>query len=1028
LTTRIWTAEQAAAITAQGHTLLVANAGTGKTTTVVGKVRWLLGQDVGTVDDGTGIPRCDRPCRLDEIAAITFTEKAAHDLKEKLREQIRAGDQGEALIWQLEQATLGTIHSFCAQLLREHALRLGIDPTFSVLEEQDARLRHDQLMREIVLERLHTGDEDVAELVRTFRLIGLGEFGRGTVDLARTAFRDLRWHAARYTAWTRAGALQIERLRELFRAVAGADTDLEADTLSLARCRGLYGVAQEAVVRWREYERAENVRDFDSLILDARALLTGPDAQAALQNIRRRYRILIIDEFQDTDGAQRDIAYAIAGLTQGERASNADRLGPQLFLVGDPKQSIYRFRGADISVWNAVAADIQHTLPLSLNFRSDPAVVGFVNVTAEAAIEATGLAVEQAGGARVRYAALRAARAAEGTGRLEWLVPERGNAEVRRASEGDHLAARIRALIDGKEPVIDADTRVRRDCAYRDMAVLYRSRTDLHIYQDALRRAGVPYYEHSPAGLAGRQEILDLLTLLRLLHNQYDDLRAFAFLRSPFVGLRDEVLARLRLELKGGSLLWQARQWLERGEWFAAPEHAQVSAIERHALAEALRIFERARRLADRVPIDELLEQVLQESGYRNHLMLLPGCREALANIQSFLRVGEQFRDHSIGSFLQLWDELDDRDEGLPQAQLYSRADDVVTFSTIHSAKGLEWPIVFLIDCSSSFRDRTSNEYWCDPELGPLLCPRQAERGPRAARLAERNQTFERAEEARLLYVAATRARDKLIVVGEEADQNSYAEWLWRGVGPGAMQVVRTVPEVPVQAAAPRITLAWLDAIGQGAAASSARPLPPRPHRWLTSATELMTKERDPHVWTLLYQHGVEPFWQFAPRARKEGAPLPERVRGTLIHGVLERMRADIELAVILEETIGALDAPELELILAPGTMYRAALEQEIERVIQSDQWKWYVAGEHYRELPFLHLLGPREWRTGSFDLYRPEGWIIDFKTHQISADRAAKEARHYHTQMRLYREAAALRGEVKTRLHFTHPNVTVDV
>jgi len=189
-----------------------------------------------------------------------------------------------------------------------------------------------------------------------------------------------------------------------------------------------------------------------------------------------------------------------------------------------------------------------------------------------------------------------------------------------------------------------------------------------------------------------------------------------------------------------------------------------------------------------------------------------------------------------------------------------------------------------------------------------------------------------------------------------------------------------------------------------------------------------MTRERSPEVWQLLYQHGVEPFWQFAPRAPKSGAPIPERLRGTIIHGVLERIRADIELAYVLEETIGELDAPELEMALAPGSQYRTALEREIEQVIQSAEWQWYVEGEHYRELPFLHLVGPREWRTGSFDLYRPDGWIIDFKTHQIGAQSVVKEAEHYRTQMQLYREAAALQTEVKTRLHFTHANVIVDV
>src|SRR5688572_11852362 len=131
-----WTDEQAAAILAEHDVLLTANAGTGKTTTVVGKILWLLGIDVG-------LPPCPNPCGLEEIAAITFTEKAAHDLKRKLRQEIEDSPRAKELLWQIDRAALGTIHGFCGQILREYALRLGIDPSFRVLDERAARLEQD---------------------------------------------------------------------------------------------------------------------------------------------------------------------------------------------------------------------------------------------------------------------------------------------------------------------------------------------------------------------------------------------------------------------------------------------------------------------------------------------------------------------------------------------------------------------------------------------------------------------------------------------------------------------------------------------------------------------------------------------------------------------------------------------------------------------------------------------------------------------------------------------------------------------
>ena len=162
-----------------------------------------------------------------------------------------------------------------------------------------------------------------------------------------------------------------------------------------------------------------------------------------------------------------------------------------------------------------------------------------------------------------------------------------------------------------------------------------------------------------------------------------------------------------------------------------------------------------------------------------------------------------------------------------------------------------------------------------------------------------------------------------------------------------------------------------------------------------------------------------------------EGRRVPANLHGSIVHGVLERIREEAELSTLLDETIGDLTTPELETLLAEGTPYRAALEQEIRNVVRSAEWQWYVDGEHYRELQFLHLPGPRQWRTGAFDLYRPDepvGWIIDFKTHDVTADQIEKVARDYAVQAEFYRAAAAIRGPVRIRLHFTRSNGVVDM
>lgn len=1057
-----WTPEQVRAIRSEADTLLVASAGTGKTTTVVGKVLWLLGLPFG-VEEETGAPLSPppEPCRLREVAAITFTEKAASDLKRKLREAAEASPDAETLRWDLDRASIGTIHSFCGELLREHALRLGIDPTFRVLDENEAWAAQDELIRDLVLERLEEGDPAVRDLLVDTKLTGWTH-QPGAVDHVREVLRDLRWHGDRYERWVAGGAdggagsspdggadgrgLDAAAVRRL-----AADWDARDDAI-VGMCDTLVRLAREALDRWKAHLEEENLRDFDSLILDARDLLVGPEGGAALESIRRRYRILVIDEFQDTDFAQRDIAFAIArGVPR-----------PQLYLVGDPKQSIYRFRGADVSVWNAVQSEFEadgHVLRLSRNFRSRPAVVDFVNVVAERAMEETGQRLaEELPAARVQYAGLVVGREEDAAEGVEWLVGEGGDAAEARDAQARQVATRILELVDDLR-VADPESGERRDLAFRDIAVLYRARTGLEHFEAGLTRYGIPYYLAGAPHLKDRQEIADVLNALHLLRAPGDDLRLFGYLRSPFVGLRDETIGRMRLLGPGGRrapLLRQARRFLRESRPWPAPEHPELAELEMEALERALRVLERLRNLAARLPVDRLIEELLERTGYRLHVLMLDRGEEVLANLQSLIHFAEGYRDLDVGAFLEVWDRWTRKDVGIPQAPLYSKDDDVVTLSTIHAAKGLEWPVVFLVGIEKRLWRQPSNEFWSDRELGPLVCLRTDDRGPRANHIVRREELEAEAEEARLLYVAATRARERLMVVGPRGGTRCYGAWLESGL-PGCDVDVREEPGSvePLAVAAPP-TLAWLDGLdarlqelgrvdaqldlldaradGPEARPALVAPLPEVPFRWLHSATELEKRANDPEAWERRYRHGVQAPWEFAPEPGT-GPAVPRTVRGSIIHGVLERIQEADELSRILDETIGSLDEPQLEQALATGTEYRRALEEEIRRVVESEEWRWYVERPHRRELEFLDLSGRRDWRWGFFDLYRlrdrddaERALIVDFKTHPVTAEQAEGVARGYEIQAGVYRAAGEIAGPVRVVLHFTGPNVVVEM
>lgn len=442
--------------------------------------------------------------------------------------------------------------------------------------------------------------------------------------------------------------------------------------------------------------------------------------------------------------------------------------------------------------------------------------------------------------------------------------------------------------------------------------------------------------------------------------------------------------------------------------------------------------------MAGRAPLDELLADLVEHTGYRLHLLLAERSAEALANIEKFLTLLEDYRDRPLGTFLEIWDRWDDLDTLVPQAPLYSKEDDVVTLSTIHGAKGLEWPVVFLIGTGQRFSDRLTNQFWSDPEYGPVLCPKKEERTARSSRLHARRSLAERAEEARLLYVAVTRARDRLLVVGPPGDEESYAAWLSAGSElaeardePGTV----SPPELP-----PEVRLDWMDGLEPREPGRFGETLPAPPTRFTTSATEAMKRERDVKEWALRYRHGIIETWLFAPSPGSgDGSGLGPTERGKLIHDVLERIKEEEELAELLDERIAAADAQEIDTAGSVGTAYRDALEKEIRDVIRGEEWQWYVEGEHYRELRFIRLREPTLWEVGALDLYRPSrpyasterdaaSWVIDFKTHQIGVAEIEGTAERYRIQGDVYRAAGSLRDPPRVLLHFTHPNSVIEL
>ncbi len=1174
-----WTGEQREAISERRHLLLAANAGTGKTSTVVGKILWRLGHSLQDAIDGPVAP-CEDPCELGRIAAITFTEKAAQDLRRKLREALAERGAGPG---ELDRAFVGTIHGFCGEILRQHALRLDIDPSFRVMDARETSLRLGELVRETILDALDDGERDVIELLKDAPLDRYDQYGSSVTDLVRRAMRDLRWHRERYEEWFEDPSstepldrvLDLEHLRSLA-PESGSDIPDEGqmDERFLEHSAAVFRLAYRALGRWLTLLERENRRDFDSLVLDVRRLLTHERFAPALDALRERYRLLIVDEFQDTDTAQRDIVFAIGGLDGSAQPVPAEIPSTQLFLVGDPKQSIYGFRGADIRVWNQVEERFEQAgkvRRLGWNFRCDPSLVELVNRSCAPAFEASGTALAGVDvSAVVTYDPLDPAVESWPGAGVDWLAVEDGKSAADRLRNGASIAAgRIHSILrpEAGHMVRESDGR-ERPVRPDDIAVLALKRKTLAAVERALRDRGVPTYNAASSGLAERQEVLDAVTALRLADNPRDDLRAFAFLRSPFVGLRDEVIARIQLDphLPSGGLMRRAACWLEvadseQGAHCEASENEWIEPTERVALQRGLGAIREAQQLVGRAEPADILETILRRTSYRLHLQFRNGCEEALANLERLKNVLGEYRSLSLADFLHMWDRASsDRESDLAAAILPAAADGSVLLTTIHSAKGLEWPIVVLAGAEDGgAKPRFGRwEGWTDRELGPVLLPRSDERGARSKTAEEKRRLEAEAEASRLLYVALTRARDRLMVVARPDEPDGYAGWIAGALasvgafpaaeadpsesdargprpvaggqsaasddpgtgtgrqldafglhdpveddrgqlnllnpenhGPDPQQEVRgsdsrvkipvavwrSVEPIQQEFAPAPVSLDWLQELDQVPEPSTIAPVARPGVGRLRSATEMAFEKRDPTGWKLQFLHGVLSQSRFAgPESIDPDGParvkseLPGHVRGSIVHGVLERTRAapgsgedgdqivsedDPDLLVqeldrLLEETIGGLGEDESFVRAGyQGTDARVQLREEIVRVLSSEAWRGWVAGEHYRELPFVHLAGPGDWRQGRIDLFIPPGAsgvpvdsadarIVDFKTDRVRGDLAAAAGR-YEIQTRVYREAVEAilgtgesslsgGGRVRVVLHFTHPNQQIEV
>jgi len=832
---------QAAVSTFDRSLVVTAGAGTGKTTLLVDRLIHLL-------------LRNPDPLKITEIVALTFTNKAADEMKLRLRQrlhafaeiqldadtadaaQVEAKREVQALIAlyqlskaemdrriqnalrSLERSDIGTIHSFAANLLRLYPLEAGVDPQFQeddgaafdrlfddywdlwLDQELSAHSPHAADWRKIllrcrldhiktlaksmaaesvdlrqnlertgaapaaVLDWLNRLAAQAASLIRRHREDRLNE---KLVHAAGEVIREFRntgqpLHSVAQACvllnekainpntqgWSPEDAREAQGLVRAARGLVRVDAALTCTLWSL-----LVPFAADFRARFI----GEGHLSFDGLLVRARDLVR--DRLRVREELKRRYRAVLIDEFQDTDPIQYEILLYIAERPgQAEMDWRKVQLVPgKIFVVGDPKQSIYAFRRADIEAYLEVVEKIikaQKGLEcrLTTNFRSNAPILDVINgafaeiIQAQAGLQPSYIPIHPAPGRTVRESPLPNVA-------VRKIIADRPiDAETARRLEGESLAHWLKYQVLGKAPILNP--RGEKVFAQaKDVAILLRKLTDIHDYLEPLRRQGIRYVVEGERHFYAAKEIIDAVNLLRAVENPHDRLALVGVLRSPLGGLADQHIYDLHrqnlLDYRTGSKL--------SGKDFPPTLEPLYEALARlHEETRSLSVGAAVARVFAALPVE-----------------LLAACyfhgEQAVANLQKLARQAELLGREGIVTLKEAIRQLERRvldvkDEG--ESVLAEENLDAVRIMSIHKAKGLEFPIVVLAGCQTGIEpgrnaDAEALFDWSTGltgiRIGSIL-------DLAGLYIGEKFRLRSSAEQKRLLYVAMTRAREHLII------------------------------------------------------------------------------------------------------------------------------------------------------------------------------------------------------------------------------------------------------------------------
>jgi ATP-dependent helicase/nuclease subunit A len=1136
--THAFTPNQREALATDRHLSVTANAGSGKTTVLVNRFVDILRST---------------DCGITGLVAITFTEKAAGELKSRIAGRIeqdiaamppsiertrllRARDR-------FASAQIHTIHAFCARLLREFPVEADIDAGFTVLEDVDAAVMLDQCIREMFEDILGTpGGEESAGLLAAVRMLGgstveryLSKFVRSkeVVDRlnvrpgilnAGTSHEDVSrfWRdevrsflVARLdgpgwreslaslltlsTGKSAAAALESlgtwpglsgdeEKIRfyaslreqiltgkgELRKNVSGKvdgavigpalrsflEFDGEVGRIALAYAtpsshdgdlilakvlRTLFRCCAVVLEKYERLKLEMGKLDFQDLQLKVRSLLADPVVR---DEIVRRIHFIMVDEYQDTDVLQYEILKALV-----PAGGN-----PFLYVVGDPKQSIYGFRHADVRMFRRTEEDIAAlnaangtelpgaiVLPESFRLLTDN--VAFVNRVF------SGIMTDDEGSGGVAYDELVRGRSNDAPGGVELMVvPRQEEAETGEEdgegpdapgqsssdaiqTECTMIAGRLLELRREGNVIYEPQGGVEIPVPFefRHAAILLRGRTHLAKLESALEAAAIPYMVHGGIGYYQTQEVTDFHNYFRFLLDPGDDVALAGILRSPFFVVPDTELYSISRQESDGSF------W-DRARLFARSPGASAE------LKRAVRVLEENLLVANRLPVPILVQNIFRETGWHATMAGLAFGTQRIANVQKLVRFAREFEGKGLTNLYDVVARLTVlmRQEGKEGQASVDARQNCVNILTVHGAKGLEFPVVFLPFLHTPIRRDTapyldhdvgvgfavSNPAKLDDTITPLITT-YLERRARQRRVAE---------EKRVLYVACTRARDLLVCSGRDlpgGSSESPLSWILKACGRDPGLPLREDILLPERQVAVLLEDGTRGVIGHrlkirvttasGTGESLSLPLPDEPadrgsvklaiepitsssRGEIFSATQIRTYMECPAKFFLKYRLGL-PERLSRPslfdETRDPDDTISGNVEGSIIHAVLqqyvegfpsgEELRASIQRHAL--SLTGELTPPEEGNIDSMCRLIRS---------FESSGARSRITTASTLQTEFtMTSCFDDDFVTGTLDLlcHMPDGsWrIVDYKTDSVTPEAVSMRAAHYRPQLLFY-------------------------